>query len=155
VLPQYTLYYKEAKMITLQNLKDEQLEARKARNTVKSSLLTTLLGELDTDAKRSGKDADISAVVRKFMKNVLENISIAGDRRDSDWLDKLELEREILEGYLPKQLSQDQLELYLKQAIANHGFDNKGSLMKHLKDNFAGQYDGKLAAEVVAKLLSN
>lgn len=144
-------------MTTLQQLKNDQLEARKNRDTIKSSLLTTLLGELDTDAKRSGKEPDTTAIVRKFMKNVQENISIAiaGDRRDSDWLDKLEVEREILESYLPKQLSQDQLESYLTKALVHDGLNNKGSLMKYLKDNFAGQYDGKLAAETVTKVLSS
>lgn len=141
-------------MITLQQLKTEQLEARKARNLVKSSLLTTLLGELDTDAKRSGKEPDTTAVVRKFLKNIAENISIAGDRRDSNWLDELEQEKEILEAYLPQQLTYLQLESYLTQAILHDGLNNKGALMKYLKDNFAGQYDGKVASEVVTKLLS-
>ena len=142
-------------MITLEQLKIEQLQARKARDSVKSSLLTTLLGELDTDAKRSGKDADIAATVRKFMKNILENTSIARGNGDYDWLAKLEKEREILEAYLPKQLTKDQLESYLTQALLHDGLNSKGSLMKYLKDNFTGQYDGKLAAEVVGKVLSN
>lgn len=140
-------------MITIEELKAQQLQARKYRNSIKAALLTTLLGELDTESKRSGKDADVAAFVKKFMKNVAENMEIARERRDSNWLLVLQTEFDILESYLPKQLNRTELTAILATAILKQSLNNKGSVMKYLKDNFAGQYDGKLASEVVTDLL--
>ena len=60
-------------MTLIATIKLEQLEARKARNSVKALLLTTLLGELQTLAKNSGKEEPTEAqavvVIQKFLKN--------------------------------------------------------------------------------------
>ncbi len=106
-------------MSLMQILKDDQLVARKARNTVKASLLTTLIGvaKKDTDAQILHALAD---------------------------------EADILESYLPKQLTIEQIDNYLTQAVFHDGLElNKGKMMKYLKDNFTGQYDGKVAAQVI------
>lgn len=138
-------------MTLLQKLQADQLNARKAKDSAKASLLTTLLGEIDTEAKRSGKptaDQDVLATVRKFLKGVNENIVIAGERRDSTWLDTLEAERDTLNSYLPQQMTKEEIAIALVMELKD-----KGKMMKFLKDNFAGKYDGKLAAQVVDELL--
>lgn len=80
-------------------LKADQLQARKNKNKVKSSLLTTLIGE----ASPSGNDKapDVVGVIRKFVKNTKFTLK----HNPSDAKAKEELT--ILEGYLPKTLSED------------------------------------------------
>lgn len=60
-------------------------------------------------------------------------------------------EIEILEYYLPKQLTDFELEEIINSLIKD-GSD-KGAIMKYLKDNVAGQYDGKKAASIIDLLL--
>lgn len=140
-------------MTLLTQIKADQLAARKAKDGEKASLLTTLIGEIDTELKRSGK-VDELAIVKKFLKGVNENLVIAGDRRDSDWCDRLDKEKEILEAYQPKQLTKEEIDSYLTQAVLHDGLEkNKGAIMKYLKDNFAGKYDGKMAASIVDEFL--
>lgn len=128
-------------MALIDQIKADQLAARKARDTLHASLLTTLLGEVGIVAKNAGRtdatDEEVIATVKKFIKN---NESIPDGARNVTH----DAELHTLEEYLPKQLTRDEL-----VAIKATGtFANKGEWMKHLKENYAGRYDGKLASEV-------
>lgn len=124
-------------------IKNDQLVARKkeTRNEVAANLLTTLIGEATTEAKNSGyetpSDDQLVAAVRKFIKNLDELLSHSPGNFTAI------LERSILERYLPKQLTGDEI----KAEIAKFDLSNKaavGLIMKHFKENFFGQYDGKI-----------
>ena len=124
-------------MSLLEKIRADQLAARKARDAEKVSTLTTLLSDAarvgKDDGDRESTDAEVIAVVRKFLKSNAENMRIAGDRRDSEWCDTLDAEREVVEAYLPKQMTKAEIMDRLKDLEKN-----KGALMKYLKDNFAG-----------------
>lgn len=136
-------------MSLINEIKTRQIAARKASDSKQASLLTTLLGEAAMVGKNAGRettDAEVVAVVKKFIKNVDETIAAleARNQLSADY----HVEREILEQFLPQQLSETAL-----RAVAE-GQTDMPSFMKHLKENFAGQYDGKLAA-AVAKSVFN
>jgi len=124
-------------------LKRDHLDARKkeTRNEVAANLLTTLLGEATTEAKNSGhetpSDDQLIATIRKFIKNLDELLSHSPGNFTAI------LERSILERYLPKQLTGDEI----KAEIAKFNLSDKsavGLIMKHFKENFFGRYDGKI-----------
>jgi uncharacterized protein YqeY len=129
-------------MALIDQIKADQLAARKERRALAAALLTTLLGEVGIVAKNAGRtdatDEEVIATVKKFIKN---NESIPDGARN---VTSHDAELHTLEEYLPKQLTRDEL-----VAIKATGtFANKGEWMKHLKENYAGRYDGKLASEV-------
>lgn len=130
-------------MMTLMNrIKQMQISARKS-GFAEASLLTTLLGEAAMVGKNSGRetnDAEVVSVVKKFIKNIDETITALTSRGQDTSL--FVAERQVLEQFLPKQLNESQLIDIAKQ------FNDMPSFMKHLKENFAGQYEGKLAATV-------
>lgn len=146
----------ENNMSLLDKIKADQLSARKAKEAVKASLLTTLIGEASiigkNDGNRESTDAEVIAVIRKFLKGIDESLRVAGDYRDDEKCTLLWEEKDALEAYLPRQMDQSELKRVLTQFNAENA--NKGVLMKFLKDNFAGQYDGKLAATVVDQFLN-
>ena len=145
----------ENNMSLLDSIKADQLTARKEKKAVKASLLTTLIGEAAMVGKNAGRDttdAEVVATIRKFLKGIDESLRVAGDYRDGDQCTVLWEEKEALESYLPRQMDQSELKRVLTQFNAENA--NKGVLMKFLKDNFAGQYDGKLAAQVVDEFLT-
>ena len=146
-------------MSLLESIKLDQLNARKARNVIKAQVLTTLIGEIEgelTRLKPEDRDEKIAATciakIKQFLDKIKENELIAGGRRDGNWCDVLLAEREAIEGYMPRQMDKSELKRVLVQFNAEN--PNKGVLMKFLKDNFAGQYDGKLAAQVVDEFLT-
>lgn len=130
-------------------VKADALQARKQRDTATATSLTTLIGELETFAKNAGReptDADVVTFVQKTLKNVDEVLRLAS-METSAYLTAVE-ERKLFEKYLPKQLSTDELQELIDSYI-KAGATNVGSVMKLLKTNHNGQYDGSQAATIL------
>ena len=66
---------------------------------------------------------------------------------------KLQAEIVILEEYLPQQLSSADLEKIIVQLKETTPGLALNVVMKHLKDNYAGQYDGKSASEIAKRVV--
>jgi len=136
-------------MSLMTQIKDLQIAARKQGNSA-ASLYTTLLGEAGMIGKNAGNrettDAEVVAVVKKFIKNVDETI-VALTQRNQD-TSVFTAERQLLEQFLPQQLTQQTLENLARQCSSMPEF------MKHLKQNYAGQYDGALAQQVAKTVYS-
>jgi uncharacterized protein YqeY len=141
-------------MTLIDKIKADQLQARKDRDPLKSVLLTTLIGEASligtNDGKREVTDAEVVAVVKKFIKGIDETLKYLGDHAPAQ-SKVVKSEKDMLEVYLPKQY--DDYELKVLILGANLANTSKGQIMKYLKDNYAGQYDGKVAAKVFDELL--
>ncbi len=130
-------------MTSLMNvIKTQQIAARKT-GAKEASLLTTLLGEAAMVGKNAGRettDAEVVAVVKKFIKNIDETVAALTARGQN--ADEFIQERKVLEHFLPSQLTVLALELIALKHTSMPEF------MKFLKENHAGQYDGKLASTV-------
>ena len=63
-------------------------------------------------------------------------------------------ELEILNGYLPKQLLEEELNKKIQEIIDASSIKTMGNIMKELKTQYDGSYDGKMASAIVKKLLS-
>ena len=86
-------------------------------------------------------------MIKKFIKNLDETI-LANLKLPNTNTALLDREKEILEVYLPKQLSKEEL----TEIIKSLNTKNMGDIMKNLKENHAGLYDGKMASEIVKSL---
>jgi uncharacterized protein YqeY len=138
----------------MQQLKADQLQARKNGNKAEATLLTTLIGEAATigknDGNRETNDQEVIQVIKKFIKGVDDTLTILYAQRSYDSAETMEQEKKILSAYLPKQMNGQEI----MDALAASGLQlNKGTCMKYLKDNFAGKFDGKLASQIIDELL--
>ena len=147
-------------MSLLEKIKSDQLQARKNREQLKSVLLTTVIGEASAIGKNDGNrettDQEVTAVIQKFLKGINETHAYLIKANDPDLeaaLTTVKNEKEILEGYLPTQLTVEQLTgiigAQLHTGTLVKGPTLKGTAMKYLKETFAGQYDGKVAAQAI------
>ena len=66
---------------------------------------------------------------------------------------KTEKEIEILSIYMPKQLSSEEVAAIIKDIIKNQPGANQGMIMKELTPKIKGQFDGKMASDLVKNLL--
>ena len=147
-------------MTLLTDIKDAQLVARKAHDDVASRLLTTLYSEAAMVGKNAvpphdSTDAEVTAVIRKFLKNTRDYLQIMGDRREGDVCDRLYAEEQILEQFLPTQMTELELEKCIATFMADNGLSGPkalGLVMKMLKDNYGGMYDGQTASAVAKRL---
>ena len=134
-------------------IKNEQILARKQKAQVATALLTTLLGEAQIQAKNKGVevlgDQDVVSLVKKFLKGNQEFL----DSPNLDEHKRVDLitEKEILTRYLPLQLSDVQIRDTIREMFRN-GVNKKGDVMKGLKERYNGMYDGKRASELFSEV---
>ena len=148
-------------MTLLETVKKAQLQARKDKKSDDASSLTTLIGEAEMIGKNDGNrlttDAELVAVLKKFIKNIDETLNIvASDATKADRVAALTQEKTLLSTFLPKQLAEDELRVILAGFVAVLPEKNPkamGKVLASLKDGFAGQYDGALASKVTKELL--
>jgi uncharacterized protein YqeY len=149
-------------MSLLQTIKSAQLTARKARNSADAASLTTLIGEAEAIGKNNGNrevtDAEVVALVKKFIKNNVETSdalksSTAGFAHQAIRIQELAKERELYTTFLPAQLTEEKLRTVLSSIVASEAAPKMGDVLKRLKANYEGQYDGALASKIKKELL--
>ena len=112
-------------------------------------------------AKTDGSHSEITEeraikMLQKLAKQRKDSLSIfeAQGREDLAEVEREELE--ILERYLPKAMSQEELEVAVKRIIGQVGatsMKDMGKVMGLASKEFAGSADGSAISEVVKKLL--
>ena len=142
----------------LEIIKAASLEARKARDTDKAALLTTLYA----DAARVGKDAgnrdstdeEVVKAVRKFLKGVEESLALLTQPAA---VQRAEMEKSVLETFLPRKITGAELVQEVAQIVSELTERNPkqmGAVMNVLKTRFAGAYDGNEAGQAVKAALA-
>jgi len=146
----------------LQDIKKKQLQARKDKDKELTSILSSLLTEVSIVCKNNGNrettDNESVTVIKKFIKNAEYSIeSLQGSHNYENTQDRIkELQNEIsvYESFLPKQLSEEELEKIIGLFLGKETNPNMGSVMKHLKENYSGLYDGKVASNLAKEILN-
>ena len=96
----------------LQKIKEDMNNARKSSDRLKLNLLGTLHADAvkigKDDGNRESSDFEVVSVIKKFIKNLDETI-LANLKLPNTNTALLDREKEILEVYLPKQLSKEEL----------------------------------------------
>jgi uncharacterized protein YqeY len=135
----------------METIRKDMFEAKKAKDNVKSNLLSTLFSEIFTLSK-SGKDLteeDELKIIRKFVKNIDETLALD---IPAETKGKLEAEKKILSNYLPCQLTGEEIDALVKELVGQ-GKTIK-DIMPYFKEKYSGMYDGKTVSETVKKLTS-
>ncbi len=133
-----------------ENMKADRITAMKAKDSITKSVLTTFLGDLQSQEKRGIEinDTYVIGQIKKAIQSCNENLKLKQDN-------KFQHEIDILEQYLPKQLTEVQLDDMITLLINEQGDKaNIGSVMKALKERKGGQFDGKIASKLVREKLS-
>ena len=140
-------------------IREKSVSARKAKDAEASSLLITLLSEVSMvgkNANRETTDSEAIAVVKKFINNNRETLGVAL-KLDETRANALVRENVILESFLPKQMSELELDVEIRKIILENSLtmpNQMGLVMKALKEKFEGTYDAKTASAITKKLLS-
>jgi len=148
-------------MTILDRIKTESLAARKSGDKVKAKILVTLIGEANTKEKnlqpaRAISDAEVVALINTMIKNndiTIDALSSHDNNEKAiDDLATLNREKEILDSFRPKQMTDDELGKAIYQYTQTGAADMK-SIMERLKADFPGCYDGKSAARIAKSLV--
>ncbi len=128
------------KLDTVRGVKKEFLEAKTAKGGD---------GELSDDVAIK--------ILNKMAKQRKESADIYAQQNRKDLADEELAQLAVLESYLPKQLSEAEVEAELKAIIAETGVSSAkemGKVMGVASKRLNGKADGKLISEIVKKLLA-
>lgn len=125
------------------------------KNTVQMVRSAVLQYEKDnlTELDENGV-LDIIAKELKKRKDVLPEYEKSGRE---DLIGDIKREIEVLLAYLPEQLTEEELEVIIKEAIAEVGAESVkdiGKIMQNVMPKTKGRADGKMINAIVRKLLS-
>jgi uncharacterized protein YqeY len=101
------------------------------------------------------EEAEIK-VLQKLIKQRKESADIYKAQNRDDLYEIEMQEMQVIEPYLPKQMSSDEIETYLKELICRVGatsVKDMGKVMGAANKELAGKADGRTISEVVKKLL--
>ncbi len=116
-----------------------------------------VIAQEDIEAQSALDEAGILAVVQRLAKQRQETIADAQRAGRDDLAAAEQRELEVLEAYLPRQMTREQVEAEARALIAEVGASgprDMGRVMGPLMDTLKGRADGKLVSEVVRALLA-
>ena len=146
------------------SLKDQLNEsmktAMKARDDLRLSavrMVRSMVKNREIDQKKELNDQEIIEVISTLVKQRRESIRMYREGNRPDLVEKEEAELEILLGFLPAQLSSEEIEALVERVIAEtgaQGAKDMGRVMKALTPLTAGKADGKTVSETVRQKLA-
>jgi len=120
-------------------------------------LILSAIKQVEVDTRKDLSDDDVLVILDKMVKQRRESISQYEQAGRDELADVEKEEIEILQRYLPEQMSAEDLESFLKDIIAQTGAESMkdmGKVMGMASAKLAGKADGKTISLTVKKLLS-
>lgn len=102
-------------------------------------------------------DQDVMAVIKKICNQHKDSIEQYAKANRQDLVDQEKSQLVILETYLPKQMSKEEIEKIISQVIADtkaSSIKDMGAVIKATMAKTAGAADGKLISEIVKSKLN-
>jgi uncharacterized protein YqeY len=143
-------------MSVLEQVRDDAKSALKAREREKAAALRLVVDALQQDAKL-GKGDEIAVLQRERKKRVEAAEAYEGAGR-AEQAAAERFEAELIEGYLPAQLSDEELDGLVAEAIAETGATEQkqmGQVMSAVMPKVGGRADGKRVSAAVRKKLGS
>lgn len=143
-----------------QDIENQLKEAMKSKSEARLMALRNMKAALKykaIDLKRDLSDEEVIQVLSTLAKQRKESIDsfLKGGRQDL--VQKEEAELKVLEEFLPKQFSAEDLDKIIRETIAETSStspQDMGKVMKALKPKTAGRADGAAVSQRVKELLS-
>jgi uncharacterized protein YqeY len=147
-------------MTLKERITEDMKAAMRSKESARLSTIRMLLAatkQREVDERIALTDADVLAIIDKMIKQRKDSITQfeAGGRADLVAAERAEVD--VLQAYLPKPLSDAEIELLVAEAIVRTGaagVSGMGKVMAELKPQVAGRADiGKISGLVKARLV--
>lgn len=142
-----------------QQLKDDLKTAMREKDILKRDgvrAINTMIKQIEVDQRVELDDSEIIKLIQKGIKQREESIAQYKSAARDDLVEKEQAQIDIFTTYLPKQLSDDELEAIIQEIIKDVGatsMKDMGKIMNPAKEKIGGGADGKRINEMVKKLL--
>lgn len=146
-------------MPLIEKLRNDMKRALKSRDALRLSTIRLVLSSVSYARIDKGgelTDDDVLGVLARAAKQRKETIEAAEQGGRMDVAEKERAELDIINEYLPKQLTEDEVESLAREIAAEvgaAGIKDMGKVMGPLMQRTRGQVDGKIAGRVVERIL--
>jgi uncharacterized protein YqeY len=144
-------------MSLVERVQSDTAAALKAGDRERVHALRLITAELQKAAKEGGDGGDEVAVLQRERKRRLEAASAYRDGGSPERARAEEREAEIIQGYMPEQLSDGELDAIVGDAIAESGASSQGEMgkvMALVMPRVRGRADGQRVSAVAREKLS-
>ncbi len=139
---------------------DDMKSAMKAkdRQALKAvRMILEAIKQKEIDERIELNDAQVMTVIQKMVKQRKDSISQFSDAGRTDLVEIEEAELEIINNYMPEQLSDEEVASVVDKAINDSGANSMkdmGKLMGMLKSQLQGKADMSLVSQLIKSKLS-
>jgi hypothetical protein len=141
-------------------LNEQMIAAAKSKDKIRLSairMIKTSLHNKEISLLRPLNEGEILQVLSSMIKQRKDSIEQFARGGRTDLVDQEEAELKVIQEFMPAQMSENDVDVLIKKAIAEAGavsIKDMGKVMKLLMPKLAGMADGKLVGEKVKAFLS-
>ncbi len=141
-------------------IQDDMKEAMRAKDTFRLGTIRMLMAGMkqrEVDERITLSDADILQIINKMIKQRRESATQFRDGNRIELAEKEEKEIALLEHYLPKQLSESEVQALVAAAVKEAGatsVKDMGAVMALLRDKTQGKADMAVVSRLVKEKLA-
>jgi len=142
-------------------LLQDMKEAMKAKDKVRLStirMINSLIKNAEIEKRGELTDDEIIQLLMKYAKQRKEAIEMYEKGGRQDLVEKEKAELAVVESYLPKQMSEEEIRELVKEAIEATGASSPkdiGKVMQHVMPKVKGRADGSVVNKIVREMLAN
>ena len=143
-----------------QQITNDMKLAMKAKDKPALKAVRMILGAIkqkEIDDRIELNDTQVLVVIQKMVKQRKDSISQFSDAGRIDLVEVEESELAIINNYMPKQLTEDEVDAAVTKVIEDSGADSMkdmGKLMSILKSQIDGKADMGLVSQLIKSKLS-
>lgn len=137
----------------VQGMKDHQEHTVSALRSAKTAIMEV---KTAPGGKKELEDGDIIKIIQKLVKQRKESMDIYSQAGRSELADNERQEMLVLMNYLPKMLTESEVEEIVANTIANLGattIKDMGKVMGFINKTYSGQVDGSMVSRIVKSKL--
>lgn len=136
---------REGREMTSQGqIKKDLMDAIKAKDVERREALRVVLGEFDRQDAKELTEEDVVGVLRRLVKSERETLELKGES-ESGFI-------RVIEAYLPKQATDEEIAAYIQENIDFSEFKNKMQAMGPIMKHFGKTADGNAVKRVLQSI---
>ena len=138
----------------VQGMKDHQEHTVSALRSIKTAIMEV---KTAPGGKKELEDGDIIKIIQKLVKQRKESMDIYSQAGRNELADNEQQEMLVLMDYLPKTLTESEVEEIVAKTIADldaTSMKDMGKVMGFISKTYSGQVDGSIVSRIVKSKLS-
>lgn len=148
-------------MSILEQLNEDMKTAMRAKEREKLTTIRMIKASIQNEEIKKGQELDeeeVLAILSREKKQRLESYAEFEKAGREDLTEKLKVELEVVDQYLPEQLSDDEVRALVEESIEEVGAESMqdmGTVMSNVMPKLQGRADGSQVNTLVRELLSS